>query len=94
MRVWLADDLAHDLALSLQAFTAREARMKRLRRFKYRHVLRIGARDLLGDADLSVPPTSWPAWPTVCLGEACRMAEADARARSARRSTPTATRPG
>ena len=28
--------------------------MNALRRFKYRHVLRIGARDLLGDADLSV----------------------------------------
>jgi len=27
--------------------------MNALRRFKYRHLLRIGARDLLGDADLS-----------------------------------------
>jgi [glutamine synthetase] adenylyltransferase / [glutamine synthetase]-adenylyl-L-tyrosine phosphorylase len=81
MRVWLADDLAADLALSLQAFTAREARGNALRRFKYRHVLRIGARDLLGDADLSVTTEELARLADVCLGEAWRMAEADARAR-------------
>ena len=81
MRVWLADDLTADLALSLQAFTGREARMNALRRFKYRHVLRIGARDLLGDADLSVTTDELARLADVCLGEACRMAEADARAR-------------
>src|SRR5262249_41495459 len=81
MRVWLADDLEADLARSLQAFSAREARMNALRRFKYRHVLRIGARDLLGDADLSVTTDELARLADVCLGEACRMAEADARAR-------------
>jgi len=81
MRVWLADDLTADLALSLQAFTGRETRMNALRRFKYRHVLRIGARDLLGDADLSVTTDELARLADVCLGEACRMAEADARAR-------------
>ena len=80
MRVWLADDLEADLAQSLQAFTAREARMNALRRFKYRHVLRIGARDLLSDADLSVTTDELARLADVCLGEALRMAEADARA--------------
>src|SRR5439155_137160 len=54
MRLWFAEDLAADLALTLGAFETREARMNALRRFKYRHLLRIGARDLLGDADLSL----------------------------------------
>ena len=81
MRVWLADDLAADLAQSLQAFPAREARVNALRRFKYRHVLRIAARDLLGDADLSVTTDELARLADVCLGEACRMAEAAHRAR-------------
>jgi glutamate-ammonia-ligase adenylyltransferase len=81
MRVWLADDLAADLALSLAPFTAREARANALRRFKYRHVLRIGARDLLGDADLSVTTGELARLADVCLAEAWRMADAPARAR-------------
>src|SRR5438552_2232800 len=81
MRVWLADDLAADLAQSLHAFTGREARMNALRRFKYRHLMRIGARDLLGDADLSVTTDELARLADVCLAEACRMAEAEQRAR-------------
>ena len=80
MRVWLLDDLQADLTQSLQAFTSREARMNALRRFKYRHVLRIGARDLLGDADLSVTTDELARLADVCLGEALRMAEAEHRA--------------
>jgi glutamate-ammonia-ligase adenylyltransferase len=81
MRVWLADDLVAELTQSLQPFGAREPRMNALRRFKYRHLLRIGARDLLGDADLSVTTEELARLADVCLGEACRMAEADAQAR-------------
>ena len=81
MRVWFADDFAADLAQSLTPFPAREARMNALRRFKYRHVLRIGARDLLGDADLSVTTEELARLADTCLGEAWRMAEAEARAR-------------
>ena len=81
MRVWLAEDFAADLAQSLQPFPTREARMNALRRFKYRHLLRIGARDLLGDADLSVTTEELARLADTCLGEAWRMAEADARAR-------------
>jgi glutamate-ammonia-ligase adenylyltransferase len=81
MRVWFAEDLAADLAHSLAAFTTREARMNALRRFKYRHLLRIGARDLLGDADLSVTTEELARLADTCLGEAWRMAEAGARAR-------------
>ncbi len=62
-------------------FPAREARMNALRRFKYRHLLRIGARDLLGDADLGVTTEELARLADTCLGEAWRMAEADARAR-------------
>ena len=54
MRQWLADELADDLAASARSFTAREARLNALRRFKYRQLLRIGSRDILGDADLTV----------------------------------------
>ncbi|HEU5196618.1 MAG TPA: bifunctional [glutamate--ammonia ligase]-adenylyl-L-tyrosine phosphorylase/[glutamate--ammonia-ligase] adenylyltransferase, partial [Methylomirabilota bacterium] len=81
MRVWLLDDLQSDLTQSLQAFSTRESRMNALRRFKYRHVLRIGARDLLGDADLSVSTDELARLADVCLGEALRMAEAEQRAR-------------
>ena len=81
MRVWFAEDFAADLAQSLAAFSTREPRMNALRRFKYRHVLRIGVRDLLGDADLSVTTEELARLADTCLGEAWRMAEADARAR-------------
>jgi glutamate-ammonia-ligase adenylyltransferase len=81
MRVWFAEDFAADLAQSLAPFTARDARLNALRRFKYRHVLRIGARDLLGDADLSVTTEELARLADTCLGEAWRMAEAEARAR-------------
>jgi [glutamine synthetase] adenylyltransferase / [glutamine synthetase]-adenylyl-L-tyrosine phosphorylase len=81
MRVWFADDFAADLAQSLQAFPAREARLNALRRFKYRHLLRIGSRDLLGDADLSVTTEELARLADTCLGEAWRMAEAEARAK-------------
>ena len=81
MRVWFAEDFATDLAHSLAAFPGREARMNALRRFKYRHLLRIGARDLLGDADLGVTTEELARLADTCLGEAWRMADAEARVR-------------
>jgi [glutamine synthetase] adenylyltransferase / [glutamine synthetase]-adenylyl-L-tyrosine phosphorylase len=81
MRVWFAEDFAADLEHSLRAFPAREPRLNALRRFKYRHLLRIGARDLLGDADLSVTTEELARLADTCLAEAWRMAEAAARAR-------------
>jgi len=81
MRVWFTEDFAADLAQSLTAFPGREARMNALRRFKYRHLLRIGARDLLGDADLGVTTEELARLADTCLAEAWRMAEADARER-------------
>ncbi len=80
MRVWLPEDLAADLARALGPFETREARMNALRRFKYRHLLRIGARDLLGDADLAVTAEELAHLADVCLGEALRVAQASARA--------------
>ncbi len=81
MRVWFADDFAEDLAQSLRPFTTREARMNALRRFKYRQLLRIGARDLLGDADLSVTTEELARLADACLAQALRDAEAAEQAR-------------
>jgi glutamate-ammonia-ligase adenylyltransferase len=81
MRVWLPEELADDLARSLAPFSGREARRNALRRFKYRQLLRIGARDLLGDADLSVTTEDLAHLADACLAAAWRDAEADARAR-------------
>ena len=75
MRQWLADELEADLASSLEPFTRRETRMNALRRFKYRHLLRIGCRDLLGDADLTVTTEELSHLADVCLGAAWRWAE-------------------
>jgi glutamate-ammonia-ligase adenylyltransferase len=80
MRVWLAEDFAGDLAQALAPFSTREARLNALRRFKYRQLLRIGARDLLGDADLTQTTEDLSHLAAACLGEAWRMAEATARA--------------
>ncbi len=79
MRQWLADDLAADLAQSLAPFTTRPARMNALRRFKYRQLLRIASRDLLGDADLTVTTEELSRLADVCLAEAWRMADAALR---------------
>jgi len=74
MRQWLADDLAEELEASLRPFTRHEARLNALRRFKYRHLLRIGCRDVLGDADLTVTTEELSRLADVCLGAACRWA--------------------
>ncbi len=79
MRPWLMEELAADLAQSLRSFTTGEGRMNALRRFKYRHLLRIGARDLLGDADLSLTTEELSRLADVCLTEAWRAAAATAR---------------
>jgi glutamate-ammonia-ligase adenylyltransferase len=81
MRVWLPEELAEDLAQSLRPFAGREARLNALRRFKYRQLLRIGARDLLGDAEMSVTTEELAHLADACLAAAWSDAEADARAR-------------
>jgi [glutamine synthetase] adenylyltransferase / [glutamine synthetase]-adenylyl-L-tyrosine phosphorylase len=70
MRQWLADELAADLAASLAAFDRPEARWNVLRRFKYRQLLRIGCRDILGDADLTVTTEELSHLGDVCLAAA------------------------
>src|SRR2546427_233785 len=79
LRVWLREEPAADLAQALSPFGTRGARMKGLRRFKYRHLLRIGARDLLGDADLAVTTEELAHLADVCLAEALAFAETAAR---------------
>jgi len=76
MRQWLPDELEADLGQALAPFGAREARMNALRRFKYRQLLRIASRDLLGDADLTVTTEELSRLADACLGEAWRFAEA------------------
>ena len=80
MRLWLAEDLAAELAQALAPFETREARASALRRFKYRQLLRIGARDLLGDADLTQTTEELSHLADVCLAEAWRMADGALRA--------------
>jgi glutamate-ammonia-ligase adenylyltransferase len=80
MRQWLLDDLETDLAQALAPFTTREARMNALRRFKYRQLLRIASRDLLGDADLAVTTEELSRLADVCLAEAWRTGDALLRA--------------
>jgi [glutamine synthetase] adenylyltransferase / [glutamine synthetase]-adenylyl-L-tyrosine phosphorylase len=75
MRQWLGDELAAELARSLEPFSTREARLNALRRFKYRHLLRIGCRDILGDADLTVTTEELSRLGDVCLAAAGRWAE-------------------
>ena len=75
MRQWLKDELAEDLAASLEPFTRHEARLNALRRFKYRHLLRTGCRDILGDADLTVTTEELSRLADVCLAAAWRWAE-------------------
>ncbi len=72
MRQWLPDELEEDLATSVRPFTSQEARLNALRRFKYRQLLRIGCRDILGDADLTVTTEELSRLADVCLGAACR----------------------
>lgn len=78
MRQWLPDDLAAELAAALAPFTTRAARMNGLRRFKYRQLLRIASRDLLGDADLTVTTEELSHLADVCLAEAWRTSAAAA----------------
>ena len=79
MRQWLVDDLATDLVATLAPFTTRAARMNGLRRFKYRQLLRIASRDLLGDADLTVTTEELSHVADACLAEAWRAADSAAR---------------
>jgi [glutamine synthetase] adenylyltransferase / [glutamine synthetase]-adenylyl-L-tyrosine phosphorylase len=80
MRQWLADELEADVSLALAPFETRDARMNALRRFKYRQLLRITSRDLLGDADLTVTTEELSHLADVCLSEAWRVADAALRA--------------
>ena len=81
MRQWLADELEAELEQSARAFDRPEARWNALRRFKYRQLLRIGCRDILGDADLTVTTEELSRMADVCLSAAWRWAEADLRRR-------------
>ena len=81
MRPWLAEEFAADLAQAVRPFTTREARMNALRRFKYRQLLRIGARDLLGDADVAVTTEDLSHLADACLAQAMADALTDAQAR-------------
>ena len=80
MREWPAEDMTAELAATLAPFTKRETRRNAMRRFKYRQLLRIGARDLLGDADLTATTRELANLADACLDAAWRDAEAALRA--------------
>jgi len=81
MRQWLADELEAELEQSARIFERPEARWNALRRFKYRQLLRIGCRDILGDADLTVTTEELSRMADVCLSAVWRWAEEDLRHR-------------
>jgi len=81
MRQWLGDELAAELTQSERAFDRPEARWNALRRFKYRQLLRIGCRDILGDADLTVTTEELSRMADVCLEAAWRWTEEELRRR-------------
>jgi len=81
MRQWLGDELEAELDQSARAFDRPEARWNALRRFKYRQLLRIGCRDILGDADLTVTTEELSRMADVCLSAAWRWAEEELRQR-------------
>jgi glutamate-ammonia-ligase adenylyltransferase len=81
MRQWLPDELEEDLAASLSPFASHEGRCNALRRFKYRQLLRIGCRDILGDADLTVTTEELSRLADVCLAAAWRWAQDALQAR-------------
>jgi glutamate-ammonia-ligase adenylyltransferase len=81
MRERLRDELALELARNLAPFSGLKARWNVLRRFKYRQLLRIGCRDLLGDADLTVSTEDLSRLADVCLEAAWRMSEEECRVR-------------
>jgi [glutamine synthetase] adenylyltransferase / [glutamine synthetase]-adenylyl-L-tyrosine phosphorylase len=93
LRQWLADELAVELEQSASAFDRPEARWNALRRFKYRQLLRIGSRDILGDADLTVTTEELSHMADVCLAAAWRWTEEELRRRygepQAEDGTPT-----
>jgi len=66
-RQWLRDELVEDLAASTAPFTRPDARGGALRRFKYRHLLRVGCQDILGEADLTVTTEELSRLADVCL---------------------------
>jgi glutamate-ammonia-ligase adenylyltransferase len=80
MRQWLGDELEAELEQSARVFDRPEARWNALRRFKYRQLLRIGCRDILGDADLTVTTEELSRMADVCLGAAWRWTEERLRA--------------
>jgi len=81
MRQWHGDELAAALEQTTSAFERLDARWNALRRFKYRQLLRIGSRDLLGDADLTVTTEELSRLADVCLGATWRWAEERLRER-------------
>ncbi len=85
MREWPAEDLAAALETTLAPFKTRERRTNALRRFKYRQLLRIGARDLLGDADLAATTRELANLADVCLAAALAR-RGGRRARGVRRA--------
>src|SRR2546426_66760 len=74
-------ELLAPLEQDTSAFLRLDARWNALRRFKYRQLLRVGSRDLLGDADLTVTTEELSRLADVCLEATWRWAEERLRER-------------
>jgi len=94
MRQWAKDELAQELDRDLAPFSRRETRWSVIRRFKYRHLLRVGSRDLLGDADLTVTTEELSRLADVCLDAAWRAADHDLRSQHGIPQTPAGDEAG
>jgi len=75
------ETLAQELELALLPFETEPGKLNALRRFKYRELLRIALRDLLGDADLVTVTQELSHLADALLGQAFQLADRGLRAR-------------
>lgn len=71
----LKENLAEDLSQTLSIFSKKELKYNALRRFKKREMLRIGLRDLLGDADLTTTTQELSNMADVLINEAWKIGD-------------------
>ncbi|MBI2462464.1 MAG: bifunctional [glutamate--ammonia ligase]-adenylyl-L-tyrosine phosphorylase/[glutamate--ammonia-ligase] adenylyltransferase, partial [Candidatus Rokubacteria bacterium] len=80
MRVRTREEMAEEIARALAPFATAEARANALRRVKKRELLRIGLRDILGDADLATTVKELSNLADAVLAEAWGLVRAELEA--------------
>ncbi len=84
MRVRSREEMAEEIARALAPFATAEARANALRRVKQRELLRIGLRDILGDADLATTVEELSSLADAVLGQAWALVRGELEARHGR----------